>query len=85
MYHVYIVQCRDGTLYTGIATDVAARIRVHNTGTTGARYTRIRRPVVLVYVSEPYPDRSTASRREYSIKQLSRTEKLLLCSGFDAV
>jgi predicted GIY-YIG superfamily endonuclease len=75
-WQVYIVQCADGTLYTGIALDLPARVAAHNAG-TGARYTRSRLPVQLVY-REPQPDRSAASRREYQIKQLPLASKLAL-------
>ena len=78
MYYVYIVQCVDDTLYTGIATELERRVLEHNESDKGAKYTRVRRPVNLVY-SEEYPDRSTASKREYEIKKkMSRTEKLAL-------
>jgi len=78
MYTVYIVRCADGTLYTGIATDVARRIKEHNHSNKGAKYTRTRRPVTLVH-SEVFDDRSAASKREYQIKkQMSRAEKLAL-------
>jgi len=70
---VYIVRCADGTLYTGWTTDVARRVAQHNAG-RGARYTRIHRPVVLVYREEA-PDRSTAMRREVAIKKLDRERK----------
>ena len=73
MLYVYIVRCADGTLYTGWTTDVARRIAQHNAG-RGARYTRMRRPVELVYV-EDMPDRSTAMRRELAIKKLDRERK----------
>jgi putative endonuclease len=77
-WQVYIARCADGTLYTGIARDVKKRIAEHNAGNgAAANYTRARRPVVLVY-SEPAENRSLASRREYQIKQLSRSEKLAL-------
>jgi putative endonuclease len=76
MYYVYIAQCADDTLYTGIATDLARRIEEHNSSEKGAKYTRVRRPVSLVY-SEEYPDRSLASKREYEIKKkMSRAQKL---------
>lgn len=75
-WSVYILRCADGTLYTGIAPDVEKRLQKHNEG-KGAKYTRGRTPVELVY-REELPDRSEASRREYQIKQLSRGEKLLL-------
>ncbi len=78
MYYVYIVQCADDTLYTGIATELERRVEEHNNSDKGAKYTRVRRPVKLVY-SEEYPDRSTASKREYEIKKkMSRTQKLKL-------
>ena len=78
MYYVYIVECADKTLYTGIATELDRRVEEHNSSEKGAKYTRVRRPVTLVY-SEEYPDRSTASKREYQIKKrMSRAEKLKL-------
>jgi len=78
MYHVYIVKCADDTLYTGIATQLDRRIEEHNSSEKGAKYTRIRRPVELVY-SEEYPDRSAASKREYEIKKkMTRKDKLVL-------
>lgn len=73
-----MVQCADNTLYTGIATELERRVREHNESDKGAKYTRVRRPVSLVY-SESHPDRSTASKREYEIKKkMSRKEKLAL-------
>ena len=78
MYFVYIVKCTDNTFYTGIATELERRIEEHNGSDKGAKYTRARRPVSLVY-SEEYPDRSSASKREYEIKKkMSRAEKLKL-------
>ncbi|MDB4620650.1 GIY-YIG nuclease family protein [Flavobacteriaceae bacterium] len=74
---VYLVSCSDGSLYTGITTNVERRISEHNTSKKGAKYTRNKRPVRLVY-SEAQSDRSTASKREYFIKKLSRDEKLKL-------
>lgn len=77
---VYILRCADGTLYIGWTTDLAARIDAHNGG-RGAKYTRSRRPVQLVY-AEACRSRSDALRREAAMKQLSRTEKLdLIRSG----
>ena len=73
---VYILRCADGTLYTGIAPDVEKRVQKHNEG-KGAKYTRGRTPVELVY-REDHPTRAEASKREYQIKQLSRAEKLEL-------
>ncbi len=78
MYYVYMVKCADDTLYTGIATELDRRIEEHNASDKGAKYTRVRRPVKLVY-SEKYPDRSSASKREYEIKKkMTRAEKLAL-------
>ena len=77
-YFVYIVRCADDTLYTGITTDLTRRIDEHNGPDKGAKYTRTRQPVTLVY-HETHPDRSSASKREYHIKkQMSRVEKLRL-------
>ncbi len=77
-WHVYILQCADSTLYTGIARDLDKRLRQHNGEAIGGpRYTRGRRPVQLVW-SDAAPDRSTALKREAAIKKLSRPEKLRL-------
>jgi putative endonuclease len=77
-WHIYIVRCADGTLYTGVAVDVARRLLEHNgKRTNGARYTRSRRPVKLVY-QESAANRSAACKREYRIKRLSRRDKLAL-------
>ncbi len=73
-YWVYILQCRDGTLYTGITTDVPRRVAQHNAG-TGAKYTRSRRPVKVVY-QERCADKSAALRREHTIKTMHREAKL---------
>lgn len=70
---VYMLRCRDGTLYTGSTNDLTRRLAAHNAG-TGAKYTRSRLPVTLAY-TEPCADRSTALRREYALKQLTRAEK----------
>lgn len=73
-----MVRCADGSLYTGVAVDVARRVAEHNgERRRGARYTRARRPVTLVY-AESAASRSAACRREYGIKQLTRREKLAL-------
>ncbi len=69
--------CADTTLYTGITTDIDRRLREHNTGKAGAKYTRTRRPVKIVYLKK-YKDRSSASRAEASMKKLSREKKLAL-------
>jgi putative endonuclease len=75
------VRCADGTLYTGVAVDVERRVAEHNgAGKPGARYTRTRRPVKLVYY-EAVANRSAACKREYRIKQLTRQEKLALIAA----
>lgn len=76
MDYVYIVECTDNTLYTGYTNDPARRIEEHNSG-VGAKYTRGRGPVELVYLEE-FSDKSEAMKREYEIKQLSKSEKLEL-------
>ena len=77
MYHLYILQCADLTLYTGIPTNLDRRLLEHNTSPRAAKYTRARRPVTLVY-SKKYRTRSTASKAEVRMKKLSREEKLML-------
>lgn len=77
MYHLYILKCSDGSLYTGITTDLARRMSEHGGGKLGAKYTRGRRPVEIVY-SRRFRNRSNASREEARIKSLSRSEKLEL-------
>ena len=76
MWYVYIVECSDNTLYTGITTDLDKRLKTHNNG-KGAKYTKTRLPVVLKASFEA-EDRSSASKEEYRIKQLTRKEKLKL-------
>lgn len=76
MYYCYILKCGDDTLYCGYTNNIERRIGVHNAG-KGAKYTRTRLPVQLVY-SEEYLTKSLAMKREYQIKQLSRTQKLQL-------
>jgi putative endonuclease len=75
-YIVYILRCSDGSLYTGITNDPAKRLAAHNAG-TGAKYTRPRRPVEMVY-AERAEDRSAASKREAEIKSYPREKKLAL-------
>jgi len=79
-YYVYMVKCSDDTLYTGIASDLQRRVEEHNSSKKGAKYTKTRRPVRLVF-SEIFEDRSSASKREYAIKKLSREEKLHLIAS----
>jgi len=74
-YHVYILRCADSTLYTGVAKNLSLRLDQHNTSRLGAKYTRGRRPVTLLY-SEQHPDRSSAQIAEARIKKLSHSQKL---------
>jgi len=77
-WFVYLLRCADGTLYTGVTTDVTRRVDEHNhSDRLGARYTRTRRPVVLLH-SEPAISRSEACKREAAIRKLSRAAKLAL-------
>jgi len=77
---VYILECSDNTLYTGITNNLEKRLLQHNTGTEGAKYTRARRPVKCVY-NEEQKNRSDATKRELIIKKLSRVEKLKLINS----
>lgn len=79
MHYVYIVKCSDNTLYTGWTTDLDARIRAHNSG-RGAKYTKSRMPVKLVY-SEIFKDKSAALKREIEIKRLKRDQKIKMIEG----
>ena len=78
-WYVYILCCRDGTLYTGISVDLRRRVRSAPAWRT-AKYTRSRRPFTIVY-EERQPDRSTALRREAAIRRLGRAGKLALIDG----
>ncbi|HEY9100918.1 GIY-YIG nuclease family protein [Chitinimonas sp.] len=78
-WYVYLLRCADDSLYCGITTDLTKRLAVHNAG-KGARYTRVRLPVVLAW-SEVCADRSAASKREAAIKKLPRSAKLALLAG----
>ena len=82
-YFVYIVECSDGSLYTGITNDVTRRLDEHNLSNKGAKYTKARRPVKLCY-EESSLNRSTASKREYAIKKLTRLKKLQLIASSNA-
>ncbi len=77
--YCYILECADGTYYTGWTTDPKRRLREHNAG-RGARYTRSRRPVQLAYL-EVCPDKRAAMRREYALKRLRREEKEALIAS----
>ena len=78
VWTIYILECADGTLYTGITDCLVRRLRAHSEG-RGAKYTRGRGPLTLRYV-ETVPDKSTALKREYALKRLRRPEKLALIS-----
>lgn len=77
MNYTYIVECADGTLYTGWTTNVQKRVKAHNEEKSGAKYTKAKRPVKLVYY-EGYETKEEAMRREYAIKHLTRKQKLEL-------
>ncbi len=77
MYHLYILKCADGTLYTGITVNLDIRLKEHNSSKLGAKYTRSRRPVRLVY-SKKFKNKSVALKAEYKIKLLTREQKLKL-------
>ena len=76
VWYLYILECRDGTLYTGITDDIPRRLDQHNSG-KGAKYTRGRGPVILRY-QEECGTRAEASRREYEVHHMTRQEKLKL-------
>ena len=80
MNYTYIVECKDKTLYTGWTNNLEKRMKAHNDG-TGAKYTRARRPVQLVYYEE-HETKQEAMRCEYQIKQLTRAQKLVLIENF---
>lgn len=79
-FHLYIVRCADGTLYTGIARDVERRLRAHEGGRAGAKYLRGRQPLELVF-SAHVGSRAAAQRLESRVKRLSRETKLALVGG----
>jgi len=81
MYHVYILECSDETLYTGITVDLPRRIKEHNTSALGAKYTRARRPVKLVYAKK-FRNRSLASKEESRIKKMTRAGKVGMIKRF---
>lgn len=81
MNYTYIVCCADGSLYTGWTNCLARRIKAHNSGKAGAKYTKLKRPVTLVYY-EGFATKEEAMRREYEIKQMSRGKKLELMERF---
>lgn len=79
LWYLYILECSDRTLYTGITVNINDRIDAHNSG-SGSRYTRGKRPVKLVFSAE-FPDRSSASGAEHRVKKLTRKQKLNLING----
>jgi putative endonuclease len=82
-WQIYIIECRDGSLYTGITINLEKRLAAHNAG-KGAKYTTSRRPVQLVY-REGAANRSEASKRENAIKRMNRHDKLVLCAKQDSL
>jgi len=80
-WKVYIVECNDGSFYTGITTDTERRLLEHNYSFKSAKYTRSRRPVRLVY-EEDSQNRSTASKREHQIKKMKRRDKKILIENY---
>lgn len=80
LYFIYILACRDATLYVGVTNDLQKRLHQHNHAKSGAHYTKIRRPVVLTY-SERYRTLHAARKREAEIKRWTRAEKLALCAS----
>jgi putative endonuclease len=82
-WFVYLVECADGTFYTGVTTDLVRRVRQHNGDIVGgANYTRARRPVALVW-SRAYESRSFAQQEEYRIRRVSRREKIRMAMSHD--
>ena len=81
MNYTYILECHDGTYYTGWTNDIEKRLKAHNEG-KGAKYTKARRPVVLAYY-EKFETKEEAMRREYAIKHMSRKEKEKLVENVD--
>ena len=73
-WHVYILLCSDGSYYAGVTTDINRRLNEHNCSPKGAKYTKTRRPVKVVY-TEVFSDRSSAQKAEYRFKQLTRKQK----------
>ena len=80
IYYLYILECQDGSLYTGISTNPERRLKEHICGKHGAKYTKAHKPVKIVY-TEIFKNRSEASKREYEVKQLSHNQKLQLIYG----
>jgi putative endonuclease len=83
MPNVYIVECSDGSFYTGWTTNLEKRMAAHNNG-SGARYTRSRRPVILRY-AETVSDKSAALKREYQLRKMKRVQKQALADHYSAI
>jgi len=77
MFYVYVLQCADGTFYVGFTTNIEKRVSAHNHLKSAAHYTKIRRPVKLLY-SEQFKTKSEALRREHAIKKMTREKKIAL-------
>ncbi len=82
MNYMYMVRCADDTLYTGWTNNLEKRLKAHNEGKDGAKYTKSKRPVTLVYY-EGFRTKEEAMQREYQVKQLTRKEKLSLISYYE--
>lgn len=80
-WYVYFLRCNDNSLYTGITTDINRRLHQHNNTKLGAKYTRAKRPVTLVFI-ESASDKSTASKREYQLRKLKKIQKERLVSTY---
>jgi len=80
-WYVYLLRCKDNSLYAGITTDISRRLHQHNHTKLGAKYTRAKRPVTLVFL-ETTLNKSTASKREYQLKKLTKTQKEKLVSTY---
>jgi len=80
-WFLYVVRCSDGTLYAGVTTDIERRVREHNAGARGARYTRSRRPVALVYSLAVNGDRGAAQKAEHAFRKLTREQKVRLITA----
>lgn len=81
IYYVYILECQDGSFYTGISVDPEKRLKEHLGSKQGAKYTKAHKPIGIVYL-ESCQNRSMASRREYEIKQLTKAEKIDLVNEY---
>ena len=80
-WYLYVLLCADGTYYTGVTTDLKRRLHEHNKTKRGAKYTRSRRPVQIVYTEGPYPQRGLSQKAEYRFKLLSKVQKEEVING----